>query len=316
MINLIQTSTLKHFGLEKTGFHWSQACEDIKLDIQDAITRNQMLVIAGEVGAGKTVIFEKAAENLNQTKFIYVRNYYKENCTISSILNATIYDLSDESPRHDLEARSRQFIKVVGKVSVEEEFNVVLIIEEAHRLHKNTLRALKELREAKYAGRSPLFSVVLIGHPDLMDRVASRREVLWRSQAIELDENNFMTFDERMLFLRNVFKSAITNDARKTIALLCKQPLHMMKYVSDKMREAKKAGYDQINGDVVQPTTKELVQGYGLSYRQIAKESNLSPATVCDAVNMPAHKHKPAVEAAIKSIVERLKNDNRISKAS
>lgn len=316
MINLIPTSTLKHFGLERTGFHWSPTCEDIKNDIAEAIQRNQMLVIAGEVGAGKSVLFEKAAENIKaQTKFIYVRNYYKENCTISSIINAAVYDLSDERPRHDLEARSRQFIKIVGEQFVKENWNIVLIIEEAHRLHRNTLRALKELREASFAGKSPLFSVVLIGHPELMERVSNRREVLWRSQALELDEVNYMTFDERMLFLRNVFKSAISNDARKTIALLCKQPLHMMKYVGDKMRDAKRAGYNQINSDVVQPTTKELVQGYGLSYRAIARESNLSVATVSDAINMLNHKHKAHVEAAIKALVSK-SGSAQISKAS
>lgn len=306
MINLIHKSTLNYFGLDRMGFHWSQTCEEFKQDIIDAIVNDQILVLPGEVGAGKTTLFDKAAEHVAaMTKFIYVRNMYKEHLTISGIINAVIYDLSDEPVKRDLEARSRQFIRIVGETKLKSEFSISIVIEEAHRLHTNTLRALKELREARYAGRSPLFSIILIGHPELMEKVQKRREVLWRCQSIELnEEGGWMQFDERVIYLRNVFKGAITNEARKSIALICKEPLEMVKYVYLKMREAKKAGYKIIDSDVVQPSARELMEAYKISLGDITKVSGIPKSTINDAVKLQKHQSKEAVELAIKKIVK------------
>lgn len=303
MINLIQKSLLNYFGISKMGFHWSKTCQGFKDDIINAIENDQIIVIPGEVGAGKTTVFNEAAKSMLNTKFIYVRNYFKENLTIAGIINAVIYDLSDESPKRDLEARSRQFIRIAGEKAVKENLKINIVIEEAHRLHKNTLRALKELREASYAGRSPFFSISLIGHPELMTKVEKRREVYWRAQVIEFNESaGWMQFNERVDYIKNVFGSAVNSEARKNIAVLCKQPLEITKYIYDKMRTAKKIGSKQLTEEIVQPSLSELMSRTNISYGKIAKETGIPRSTVHDAVHIQGHRQAAAVEAAIKKL--------------
>lgn len=309
-MELINKSLLKHFGIEKLGFYRSKSWLEFRNDIVDAVLQYQLVVIPGDVGAGKSVLFQSAVEQMPTVKFVFVRNFYKEHLTISSVINATIFDLSNENTKKDLEARSRQFIRIVGSLVTDEErpFSVCIVIEEAHRLHKNTLRALKELRESKFAGRCPLFSVVLIGHPQLNDLVRARKEVLWRALSINLDENEgWFKLEERIEFIQKVFPGAVTRDAARSIATLCKTPLEMLRYVYDRMKDAKKAGYKIINEDIVQPTLIELFISSGLTYDEVAKESGLSKSTVWTAINdkyYRDHIKQAAVEKAIKNLVK------------
>lgn len=313
-MNLINRSLLNHFGIKELGFHATRNWVEYRKDVEDAVLQDQLLVMPGEVGAGKSVLFQAAAENLNTVKFVYVRNYYRERLTISSIINAVIFDLSNEGPKRDLEARSRQFIRIVGTTVTNEHkpFSVCIVIEEAHRLHKNTLRAIKELREAKFAGKSPLFAVVLIGHPQLAELVKHRKEVLWRALTLELnEENGWMKLPERIRFVQNVFgESAITSDAAKTIATVCKEPLEIMKYVYDCMKDARRAGYRQINSDVVRPTLKQLYEASNMSYGEIEKATGIAKSSVYQAINDAKFKNddtKQKIESALKNYMTELR---------
>jgi DNA invertase Pin-like site-specific DNA recombinase len=66
---------------------------------------------------------------------------------------------------------------------------------------------------------------------------------------------------------------------------LCNQPLHIMQYVRDKMKAAKKAGYKVVNSDVVNPTLLELFTAAGKSTREIEKATGIAQSTVYTAVH-------------------------------
>lgn len=318
-MELINKSLLKYFGIDKLGFYRSKSWLEFRDDIVNSVLQDQMIVIPGDVGAGKSVLFQNAVEQMPLIKFVYVRNFYKENCTISSIINAAIYDLSDEGPKRDLEARSRQFTRIVGETvtSSEKPFGVCIVIEEAHRLHKNTLRALKELREAKFARKCPLFSVVLIGHPSLTDLVKMRKEVLWRALLIELDESEgWMTANDRVEFILKVFPNAVTREAAKTIAFICKTPLEMMRYVYDRMKDAKRAGYKIIDNDIVKPTLYELFTAAKVSYDEVAAESKLAKSTVYYAINDKHYKDTSKKEAVRLALKKMINNYEQIRKSA
>jgi len=314
-MDLINKSLLNYFGIDKLGFYKSKSWIEFRDDIINGVLTNQMVVVPGDVGAGKSVLFQAAVDEMPTVKFIYVRNFYKERCTISSVLNAIIFDLQNaegyfENPKKDLEARSRQITRLIGTTvtDTDKPFSVSIVIEEAHRLHKNTLRALKELREAKFAGICPLFSVVLIGHPELSELVRARKEVLWRALAIELDESEgWMILNDRVEFIMKVFGGAVTREAARTIATVCKTPLEIMKYVYDRMKDARKAGYKVIDSDIVKPTLNELFIASNLTYDAIAKEANLAKSTVYAAVNDKSYRDAikiTAIEKAIKNLVK------------
>ena len=316
-MDLINKSLLNYFGISRLGFYKTKSWIEFRDDIINAVNQNQLLVIPGEVGAGKSVLFSSAVDLMQNVKFVFVRNFFKERCTISQVINAVIFDLSNEGPKKDLEARSRQFIRLIGTTVTDNErpFSVCIVIEEAHRLHKNTLRALKELREAKFAGICPLFSIVLIGHPELTELVRVRKEVLWRALTINLEESEgWMTLQNRIDFINIVFKGVVTRDAARTIAVVCKTPLEIMKYIYERMKDARKAGYKAIDSEIVKPTLEELFIASGLTYDALAKETSLAKSTIYAAVNDKKYRDEIKIKT-IKKAIEILTKNNLLKKA-
>lgn len=287
---------LNQFGIEKKGFYNGEPFKNAVQDIKNAVKNNTMLAICAAVGAGKTELFKAADGDLSALpdrapQMVYIRNYFKEKLNIGSILNAIIEDISGESPRRDLEARSRQVVRLLGEFVTQNKRQICIVIEEAHRVHSNTLRAIKELREAQFAGISPLFSVILIGHPQLKTKLRERNEVFWRAQTLELTEaNGWMSYTERLRYIRAVYGEALDSTARERVALLCKQPLEMDFYIENKMAEAYKAGYTQLTGETVEMTIREKYERLRTSYQEIAKETadigqRLGKTTVSEVVH-------------------------------
>lgn len=302
MRKLIERRLLQYFGLTEQPMYWSDTMEQYKLDIVYAIQNNQMLTISGTIGSGKSILFSTALGTMDNITPVVVRNYYKEKVQINSILNAAIYDISNEEPRRDLEARSRQFIRLVGKRVVAEKSQVCIIIEEAHRLNAKTLVALKELREAEFNGKTPLFSIILIGHEELQAKLESRKEAYWRAQILELNESSgWMTLQERRKYVKYIYKNAVTPEAIERIIAMNKTPLAMDFYIQGKMAEARKAGIKVLDSNVVKPTAKEVYEAnkHLVSQREIAKEINMSVTTVNNAINTKESEYSDVVIAAI-----------------
>lgn len=321
MINIvpIKKSLQRYFNFTQ-GTYWNKTLDDFRADVCDAIDNNVMMPIVAPWGAGKNYLYDAAVAHFHNAKknivFVDVRNYYKEKLDISSIINAAIYDLSDESPRRDLEARSRQFTRIVGAKFVNEQTLVNILINEGHRLHSNTFRALKELREASFKGISPLFSVIITGHDELKTKIEARKEVLWRSQMLELNEaNGYYTEAMRRQYVKKVFGEAVTPEAAATIAMLNKYPLQINYYIEQKMEEAKKAGKEIIDEEVVKPTTKQLYEALQFSYKQIAEEAGLGKTTVSDALHAgESHSKNEEVFEAIKRLHIKQGGDSKLIK--
>jgi len=304
---------LRYFGIDKMNYYFSKNSQSFCEDIEDSMLNKQMTAIVGQVGAGKSELFEAACERQQGIiQVIYVKNLFKEKLNIASVINAIITGLDPSAPiRRDLEARTIQLERMVKEKLINDEKTVVVVIEEAHRLHPDLFRALKELREMTYTKKGNLFSIVLIGHGNLETSVKSRREAYWRCNLIYLNESNgWMTESERRNYIKVVFGPAITPDAAKTIATLCKVPLEIVDFVEKKMIEARKAGKKVLDSEVVKPSLKELKEAYNLSLQDIAEEvsstgARMGKTTVHDILENPSHKLSGKVADAI----NRLKNN-------
>ena len=145
-----------------------------------AVNSGSMISIIGDRGMGKTEAISTALNQLS-VRQVSVRSADKDRLLITDIEYAMIYDLSDESPKRGREIRARQLRRILGEASSKQ--NVVLVIEEGHRLHGQTLRALKTLREMDWMGKKELFSVVLVGQSDPMSK-RGVSEVRLRSDSV------------------------------------------------------------------------------------------------------------------------------------
>ncbi len=313
----ISNRLLKHFGVKKMGDYWSETCDDRKEFIKEAINEQQMLAVVGERGIGKSTLFEIAKNELsNNTIFVYANDPSKEFMSIGTILTDMVTKLSGETKRGSRAARKLQLARIMGELHIKSNKNICLVIEEAHRINKLIYRALKELREAEYLGVSPLFSVVLIGHPLLKVKLAQVEEAFLRSHILELSESaGWLNYEERIEFLRTVFRGAIKPTVRKRIAISKRQPLDMINYVEQKMQEAYNAGRSVLDDDVVQPSPAEayyaMKESYpeAISYKVIAEEINetsntqISKTTVHDVIKQGnSHKKSKVVMKALDKI--------------
>jgi len=152
----------------------------IKRILKMAVKARAMISIVGERGIGKTRAVASAIKELNAHRVI-VRSLDKLRLLISDIERAMILDLGEEKPKRGGEIRARQLRRILGEASQKQK--VVVVIEEAHCLHGMTLRALKTLRELDWMGKTELFTVVLLGQSDPMNK-AGISEVRLRSDTV------------------------------------------------------------------------------------------------------------------------------------
>ncbi len=310
---------LNHFGVPERTTYVSDLFRMYVKDLVNAIRDNHLIAIIGQFGAGKSHLFRHAVKSISRDSdktpvFIHVRSKDKERIRIGHIMSAICFDLN-ESPRRDQEARARQVIRLLGEKHVVQKKQVCIVIENAHGLHANTLMAIKDLREDEFAGHSPLFSVVLVGQEPLKNKLSLRREVLYRSNLLELnDSNGWMNFDDRIRYVKHVYGDAITATAIKRIAHLWKVPLELDYNIERKLEDAFKAGFEQITEQAFQITPQEMLDSLNaglstkdanyISFSKIADKAAIGKTTVSDVLSGHNTKKASAVSVALEKLAE------------
>lgn len=127
-------------------------------------SRAMISIVAGWMN-GKTTALDIAFQEIDATVCRLITPD-KERVVVSDIEKSLILGLSNEPCKRTKELRARQIQRILGEAAKKKP--VVLILEEAHRMHGQTLRALKTFREMEYQGMSPLFTVVMVGQYDPM----------------------------------------------------------------------------------------------------------------------------------------------------
>ena len=172
----------QHFGLPPNPWNNARPTADstrVAALVAAAIQSQEFVSILGARGSGKTWAVRAALESHTVTVVEPLR-LTRDKLHMGDIETALVRELSDESPRRSGEARSYQVKRILGEFSRTQP--VVLVIDDAHVLHHQTLRALKRLREFTWLNRSPLIGVVLIGQHDKtrgIDEVRLRSDQLW-----------------------------------------------------------------------------------------------------------------------------------------
>ena len=171
---------LSHFGL--TGHPFCKDIGDAELwlppskqalveDLTDAMHARSSVLLTGEPGVGKTCVLRALRHALTPTNFRLVyyqnatvgrRDFYRHLCLALGLPRAaTAGDL---------------FLTVSTHVEqlAAEHVCPVFLIDESHLLHQDTLDHLHILLNYQWDSK-PLLSVVLIGLPELEDRLRLRR---------------------------------------------------------------------------------------------------------------------------------------------
>ena len=149
--------------------------------LNDAVANNGFINLIGERGMGKTTTINAVLQQHADIAVIEPLRLERDKLKIGDIERAMIRQLSSENVKHSGEDRSYQLRRILGTASRTQK--IVLIIDDAHMLHHNTLKCLKRLRELTWLGKSELLTVILVGQ---RDRLLGLGEVRLRSITLTL----------------------------------------------------------------------------------------------------------------------------------
>ena len=146
--------------------------------VRAAAEARAMVFILGQRGTGKSHAVWSSISRLG-AQVVEPLRLDRERLHLGDIQAALVRDLSAETLRRSGEARSGQ----VRRVLLSARQNVVLVLDDCHCLHPNTLRGLKRLRELGARGRClPSLGVILLGQADRAERlpeIGLRSDRLW-----------------------------------------------------------------------------------------------------------------------------------------
>lgn len=322
---------MKHFGLDWLGDHNSSALRTIRHDLRDAIESRELVTLIAPTGWGKTHILNTVKRQMSwpAENWVYVRAITSNELKLEHVLTAIVRDRtkhqsSPEPVRNDIENRTRQADRLLCDVfKPREGAHAVVVIEDAHRMKGDSLAGLKLLREIQFNGVAPVFSVVMLGWPALRSELSrNRRDIDWRSETISLDapDLGYMDLAQRTAYLRDVFKGAISDDARPLLANRGTCPQHLNALVKEHMKRARDLGHTVVDERVVTPTLKEMKKATGVSYADLADVTGLGKTTVHRAIEADAtgtdDKHIPLVSRKLSDLTRRVKERSESTKAS
>lgn len=164
--------------------------------LMDAAMHQGFVALVGESGSGKSTLREELEERIRreQRPVIIITPYITEagkagrSTSLYSprqFAEAIVHTLAPgDSVKQSAQARTKQVHDLLRN-STRSGYNNLLVVEEAHRIPKVALRALKNFMELK-DGLRRLLGVVLIGQPELddtlSDRLADVREIVQRCE--------------------------------------------------------------------------------------------------------------------------------------
>lgn len=305
-------SVLAEFGFKKDPFRGvnleTADVSRVKRIIHMAVESRAMVSIIAERGQGKSRAVDTVIRDM-EIKEVRLLTSDKEKVLVGDIERALINDLSQEEVKRTREIRARQLRRILGEASRQQE--IVLVLEEAHRLHGQTLRSLKTLREMEWMGQSPLFTVVMLGQCDPM-RKPGVDEVRLRTDTIYMKG---LTQAEIGGYTKEVVGRCFEDGAIDALARLktARNFLDLQGMIIALMEKALEYGHKKVTPfeifDIFGGGLKELIRDADISLTELADATGISKATISLVANDKMDKLTDEMAAKTRdAIAEVLKN--------
>ena len=190
----MRAEVMEYYGLARSpravGYYETAHHRQLLQDVKQAVYEGDLVALCGVVGAGKTATLRRLQEVLTKEGRVLVSRSMaveRHRATLGTLITALFCDLStDKGPKAptQIELRERALRDLVRK----RKKPVVLIVDEAHDLHHNTLTGLKRLIEMVADGGGKL-SVLLAGWPRLRNdlRQPTMEEIGYRTTVFSLE---------------------------------------------------------------------------------------------------------------------------------
>lgn len=286
---------LSDFGYSKDPFESFRMettdTQRIKRIVSMAIDSRAMISIIGARGYGKTGAIKAALDGRENVVEVRILSSDIESIKIPDILYEMVLALRTdptEQPRRSRTVRAHQVRRLAGEAVKTGKKNIVLILEESHRYHHQTLRSLKTLREMDYAGVAPLFTLIFAGQFDPL-KSPGVDEVRLRTDKIEMKG---LTPMEVKRYIAETVGRCFEDDASEAISRLgryvaangekcqVRNFLELQELLCELMDTALRHGHKKVRSiDVFSYTgggLKELRKASGLSLGDMEEKTGIS----------------------------------------
>jgi type II secretory pathway predicted ATPase ExeA len=283
-----QLETFAEFGFKKDPFSgcFLETADVMRIGrlVDLAISGRRMIAIVAERGTGKTEAINYVLPKLD-VRVVRAEVSNKERMTIDNIEHDLISGLSDEPARRSANTRKRQLRRILGEAARKKP--VVLVIEEAHRIHAQTLRSLKTLMEMEWVGIRPLFVPILVGQYDPMSKKGVD-EVRLRSDSVLMKG---LAASEVVDYVKGTVGDHFDADAIDALSRVgtSRNFLELQEACVTLMERALAMGETRVTVmevfELYGGGLKELLKSAGISETELSTETGIAKATVSGILN-------------------------------
>ncbi len=316
---MLTKKVLERFGLKKNPFDAAGDFEGRNylqvIEFAQTILESRGLgAIAGPVGCGKTrAISAFCAEYLDDegrsiepsVRILKTLAPYTLHLTAQSLVHKLIQEFAPErSVPTPLELKMLRLQAALGPEGIKNK--VLVIIDEAHDLRPDTLKAIKTLRELSWLGKAPLFGVLLVGEPFLAQKIRNIKKVSLRCETLTLEEPasaEIKAYIEHCGVKRFLTPAALEFTARASDSYLRARGL-----IESGLNKIFWAGRNKIELDdllgCLGNSLKPLVEAVGAEASELAECTGIAAKNVAAALN--GHGDKANVEKLKNALVKDL----------
>ncbi|MCL2154153.1 MAG: ATP-binding protein [Leptospirales bacterium] len=167
----------------------------IKNAVRHCVDRNGMMAVVAEIGSGKTTMFDLLEEHWqshpDKFRVVTVKSFDSPYTKIGIIMRFLLESLNPKTHIPRGNERMYKLLATELRKYAKKNFKIILMIDEAQDLRKQTYYDIKKIHEIAGNGMSHLFSVVLFGKPSRKwDRLYAGPEIGYRMDITFLEQLN------------------------------------------------------------------------------------------------------------------------------
>jgi type II secretory pathway predicted ATPase ExeA len=293
------TDVMEHFGLTKSlhqvGYFATEHHHQVLKELKAALRDGGLVALTGVVGSGKTMLLWRLQDQLRQEGEIEVSEslvFDVPRVNLSTLKLALFYDLATDKDG-DLPAKPEKSERALLNLMRRCDKPIALFVDDAHDLHSQTLRGLKQLIE-KTRRRGTRLAVVLAGHPKLKHelRRPALEEIGARATVFELDgikgqQRRYITWLLEHCTAQGAPADILTPEALELLAERLLTPLQIEHYLTRALEQAYRFGEKPVTPAIVAMTLAPDMHGleptltrYGYTVHGLAELLNIRPAEV------------------------------------
>jgi len=283
-MKLSRLEVLAEFGFKRDPFELAHmetiSAIRIRRLIGMAIDSKLAVSVVAERGTGKSCAVNHALNEIKNLRIVRVQTADREKITVADIERSLMYDLRTDPNKLTREFRPRQQTRILGEASRDQ--RIVLVLEEAHRMHGQTLRSLKSMLDIEWMGKDRLFSVIMISQYDPM-RGKAVEEMKLRSDTVQMQG---LTAAETREYVRMTVGKHFEDDAIEAVGEVsyAQNFLDLQIGIVGFMVRALSDGREKVQAvDVYEGTggnLSALLEKIGVTYSELEKETGISKAAL------------------------------------